>query len=86
MLGYALTTGALETVLLIVCARAGRRAVRVRQNGPRAMANAALTRSVITKIGVYGVYRVAAKVLLLRWVGRLVRSAEGRVRCPDGSS
>lgn len=89
MLGYALITGALQTVLLVVCARGGRRAVKARQNGPRAMAHAALTRSVIATICGYGVYRAASKVLLLRWGSRFVQRTEDRVRGraePSGAS
>jgi hypothetical protein len=72
----ALISVALQIVLLATYARAARRAFRVRHNGTRMMAHAALTRPVITLTCGYGIHLICTSRLPLRWVRHAVRRAE----------
>lgn len=76
LVSNALISTALQIVLLVTCARAARRAFRVRHDGIRTMAHAALTRPVVTLTCACGMHLVSTQTLLPHWVKRAMRRAE----------
>lgn len=80
LVSNALISVALQIVLLATCARAARRAFRVRHNGTRTMAHAALTRPVVTLTCVCGMHLVLTQTLLSRWARQAVRRSESHVQ------